>query len=129
MLKVTMNPPDFGEKVANVNIKRSMTDVVAIVTKRMEAEGKKTVTEMVYQSPPAASGYKRTGYLRNSIMSESRGLMGKVEAFADYAIYVHEGTRFMRGRPFFDKAVERQLKVLPKELAKKLDINIEKELT
>lgn len=46
-----------------------------------------------------------TGYLRASHTTRLLPLKGEVEPMARYAIYVHEGTRFMRARPFLLKAV------------------------
>lgn len=34
------------------------------------------------------------------------GFTGTVEPTANYAIYVHEGTRYMRGRPFLKQGLE-----------------------
>jgi HK97 gp10 family phage protein len=46
-----------------------------------------------------------TGRLRASVNREERYLEGEVYAGVYYAIHVHEGTRFMRGRPFMLNAV------------------------
>jgi HK97 gp10 family phage protein len=48
-----------------------------------------------------------TGFLRSSIRVETlqSGLTAKVGPNTDYAVYVHEGTRFMRARPFMRQAV------------------------
>lgn len=57
-----------------------------------------------------------TGRLRASIgVSQSFGSEGavtRVEATADYAIYVHEGTRYMRGRPFLTEGLDEVLRTL-----------------
>lgn len=42
----------------------------------------------------------KTGYLRASHLTTLYDLKGTIEPTANYAIYVHEGTRYMRGRPF-----------------------------
>lgn len=47
-----------------------------------------------------------TGYLRASHRSTFRTLYGEVMPTAKYAIYVHEGTRKMRKRPFLFNAVK-----------------------
>lgn len=47
-----------------------------------------------------------TGYLRASHRSLFSNLKGVIEPRADYAIYVHEGTRRMRPRRFLFNAVE-----------------------
>ena len=44
-----------------------------------------------------------TGFMRSSTRINSLGRKSaKVGPNADYSIYVHEGTRFMRPRPFMD---------------------------
>lgn len=52
----------------------------------------------------------RTGFLRNSHMTRFMGgglhFQGTIEPTAQYAIFVHEGTRFMRGRPFLREAMQ-----------------------
>lgn len=51
-----------------------------------------------------------TGRLRASI-GTSLGLGAEIQAFVstntNYAVYVHQGTKFMRARPFFVWAVDR----------------------
>lgn len=52
----------------------------------------------------------RTGFLRRSHFLPGAvvltNLRGTIEPTATYAIYVHQGTRFMRGRPFLLQAVK-----------------------
>jgi HK97 gp10 family phage protein len=43
-----------------------------------------------------------TGYMWNNIYTEVFALTANIYATAQYAIYVHEGTRYMKGRPFFE---------------------------
>lgn len=47
-----------------------------------------------------------TGFLRSSHRTVFGNLRGEVGPTATYGIFVHEGTRFMRGRPFLRNAVE-----------------------
>jgi len=51
-----------------------------------------------------------TGRLRASIATSlgiaSRGLGSVVQTNVYYAIYVHEGTRYMRGRPYMQQGAE-----------------------
>lgn len=47
-----------------------------------------------------------TGFLRASHQSLFSNLRGEVGPTASYAIFVHEGTRFMRPRPFLLEAVK-----------------------
>lgn len=47
-----------------------------------------------------------TGRLRASILTELHPFSATVSPTVGYAIYVHEGTRYMRSRPFMYDAVQ-----------------------
>lgn len=47
-----------------------------------------------------------TGRLRASTYEKFSNLKGEVGTNTSYDIFVHEGTRYMRGRPYLRKAVE-----------------------
>lgn len=47
----------------------------------------------------------KTGLMRASIRTKEYELKGEVGVGVKYAIYVHEGTRYMKGRPFLADAV------------------------
>lgn len=59
-----------------------------------------------------------TGYLRASHTTRLSNLRGEVEPMATYALYVHEGTRFMRSRPFLFDAVSDNEKFVETEFEK-----------
>jgi len=48
----------------------------------------------------------KTGNLMKKIVPILRPLEGIVKSNAKYSIYVHEGTRYMRARPFFTVATQ-----------------------
>lgn len=48
-----------------------------------------------------------TGRLRASTYERFSNLRGEVGTNTEYDVFVHEGTRFMRGQPYLRKAVER----------------------
>lgn len=48
----------------------------------------------------------RTGRLRASTYTRFDNLRGEVGTNAEYDIFVHEGTRFMKARPYLRSAVE-----------------------
>jgi len=48
----------------------------------------------------------RTGFLRASHQVTFAPLKATIQPTADYAVYVHQGTRFMKGRPFLFDAVD-----------------------
>lgn len=48
-----------------------------------------------------------TGFLRETGMQTTfEALIGRLENVAPYAVYVHEGTKKMEARPFFDQGIE-----------------------
>ena len=47
-----------------------------------------------------------TGRLRSSYQTHLRHLAGILNVATDYAVFVHEGTRFMKGRPFLKQGVQ-----------------------
>jgi HK97 gp10 family phage protein len=51
----------------------------------------------------------RGGFLKNSGQTEVSGFEGTVTYTAYYAIYVHEGTRYMPARPFLENALQAQI--------------------
>lgn len=71
-----------------------------------EANAKREVTKAVYNSPPAKSGYVRTGALRNSIGHATDSDSAYVGSNIEYAPYVEYGTSKMGARPFIKPAVE-----------------------
>lgn len=66
-----------------------------------------------------------TGNLKRShvLRMEENGMVGHVIAYADYSGYVHQGTRFMAGRPWMQEALRETTPELFKDL-EKLAINL-----
>lgn len=64
-----------------------------------------------------------TGRLRASIrvLPVIRPLEQVIQPHTDYAIYVHEGTRYMRGRPFMYWGAKTAVQGLEAKLSKDLD--------
>lgn len=48
-----------------------------------------------------------TGRLRASIYTDIRPMFASIQPKTNYAIYVHDGTRYMKGRPFMTIAAEK----------------------
>ncbi len=72
-----------------------------------------------------------TGVLKSSIATTIGlgDLSARVATNVNYALYVHEGTRFMRGRPFMEWGVKFAQLNLDGEIASKLDQHLVKKLT
>lgn len=49
-----------------------------------------------------------TGRLRSSHRESFANLRGEVGTTTNYDVFVHEGTRFMKGRPYLKKAVTQE---------------------
>ena len=59
-----------------------------------------------------------TGFLRASHRTLFTQLRGELEPRADYAIYVHEGARYMKSRPFLFDAVNENERFVQQEFEK-----------
>lgn len=68
-----------------------------------------------------------TGRLRSSIMTSIGNLQARVAAHVHYAIFVHEGTRYMKARPFMEIGLAKS-KVTYFGSANQLVIHLKKEL-
>jgi len=54
-----------------------------------------------------------TGRMRASIITKLSPLQATIGPYVDYAVYVHEGTRYMRARPFMsDAAREKENEII-----------------
>lgn len=67
-----------------------------------------------------------TGYLRSSIgMTSLLPFQAKVTADANYGIYIHEGTRYMRARPFMEAGLRDALPEIEKVFGKRVKTLVE----
>jgi HK97 gp10 family phage protein len=66
-----------------------------------------------------------TGRMRSSIFSDIEPMKATIMPTVDYAVYVHEGTKYMKARPFLRDAVKQKegdmVEVFEKELGKAVD--------
>ena len=72
---------------------------------KAEENVKREATTLIYDAPPAKSGYRRTGTLRNSITHDSTDDTAFVGCNVEYAPYVEYGTSKMPARPFIKNGV------------------------
>ena len=70
-----------------------------------------------------------TGRLRASIATRLGDLEATTSTNVEYALFVHEGTKFMRGRPFMEQGVQFAKLNIEGEIASKLDKHLVKALT
>ena len=97
-IKVTIKPSfeSLGRAFKNVPITDFVSDAINRVAANVERFGK--------QLSPVDSGT-----LRGSIHfspADTRILQATVTTKTDYAVFVHEGTRYMRGRPFMEEGAK-----------------------
>jgi len=81
--------------------------------------GERGVVNAVRSGPTRAV---RTGNLMSLIHSKFSGFQGFVMSGASYSIYVHEGTRYMRARPYLDvglKNVENEITLKARQILDK----------
>ena len=119
MLSIAIKPDlsSLGEGFKNLDIKKDLDVIIEEVAFTVERYAK--------QVTPVD-----TGRLMNSIGTSLLG-PGKavVATDADYALFVHEGTKFMKGRPFMKYGVEfAEKKLSGQEIADRLDIKVRDKL-
>ncbi len=89
----------YSIKIENLaEIKRAFGKAPELTVKYLN----RAIEASIYQVAREADPYTPvlTGYLRANNDYQFRNLQGSLIKSADYAIYVHEGTRFMEARPF-----------------------------
>ncbi len=109
---VTIDARSFNKwlKSAPEKVERAITNVISKASLLIERESK-------MRTPVD------TGRLRSSIATDLMPLRAIIEPHVKYAIYVHEGTRFMTPRPFMfqgAEVAERQIPALVQGELKKL---------
>ena len=96
-IKVSINPSlsALGQAISGVDVQSFLRDEINKFAALVERYGK--------QLSPV-----RTGFLRASIHTSpaSSFLQAVVSTGTNYAIFVHEGTRFMRARPFMGEGAK-----------------------
>jgi HK97 gp10 family phage protein len=60
----------------------------------------------------------KTGNLRRTVNSQATAHQAIIGASANYAVFVHEGTKFMAARPFIKTAIEQERAWIEDEAAR-----------
>lgn len=117
---------EWNSTAAQAAIARAVEATIRQTGAVVEAETKRELDRLVYSAPPARSGYRRTGNLiasvRHRVVAPNEV---RIEVTAEYAAYVHEGTRHTQPRPFLANAAQTDRPRLIDRLA----ANLRKELT
>lgn len=96
--------PNVTVKIKNLaQIRAAFGQAPRLMTRELNTAIKKSVFSIESQSKQRTPVL--TGRLRASHQSVFGNLRGEVGPTTNYAIFVHEGTRFMQGRPFLLEAV------------------------
>lgn len=94
-------------KIENINeIRAAFRKAPLVMTQNLDRAIKRSLLSI--QAISMRNTPVRTGQLRASHTTRFTPLMGVLQPTAHYAIYVHDGTRFMKARPFLANAVKTQ---------------------
>ena len=97
--------PDIQIKIVNLpQIKAAFGASKLLMTKELNKAIQLSVFQISRQS--RINTPVDTGRLRSSTYERFTNLQGEVGTMTSYDIFIHEGTRFIRGRPYLRKAVE-----------------------
>lgn len=119
-MKVGVNAPEIDEAAAAKAMEAALQQVLQAGVQRIVNEAKRSLadgkkTGRIYKrgniehqaSAPGEAPATDTGVLVGSIYGDVEGLKGYVEARAQYATWLENGTRHIAPRPFMVPAIER----------------------
>lgn len=107
-------------KITNLpEIRAAFSKAPHLMRKELNTAIKKSVLTIQRQS--MINTPVLTGRLRASTASIFGDLKGEVGTHTDYDIFVHEGTRFMKARPYLRDAVEESNEVVEEFFTKAVD--------
>lgn len=98
--------PDIRIEIKNIGQIKSAFAAAPTLMKNNLNQAIKTATFMVGRDSRILTPVD-TGRLRASTSERFQDLKGIVQTRTNYDVFVHEGTRFMRARPYMRNAVER----------------------
>lgn len=87
-------------------IKAAFRKAPSLMKNELNTAIKKTV--LTIQASSMRNTPVRTGRLRGSTSSEFADLKGQVGTHTNYDVYVHNGTRYMKARPYLKDAVDQE---------------------
>lgn len=105
---------EISIKITNLaDIKRAFAMAPTLMARELNLSIRKVVLQIGRESRMATP--VDTGRLRASTYERFSNLKGEVGTNTDYDIFVHEGTRFMRGRPYLRSAVQKNEQTTDRE--------------
>lgn len=97
--------PSVNVRITNIaQIKSAFGRAPFLMTKNLNAAIYKSI--LTIQRASMQNTPVDTGRLRASHYTQIGNLKGEVGTNTNYDLFVHEGTRFMKSRPYLRKAVE-----------------------
>lgn len=97
---------DIAIKITNLTqIRSAFNKAPQLMVRELNTAIKKSI--LVIQADSMRNTPVLTGRLRASHTSMFSNLKGAVSTNTNYDVFVHEGTRFMKGRPYMRQAVEK----------------------
>ena len=117
--------------MATIKIKHNIDDIRKALKKNSKKVGfhlaiaiKKSALKVEERSKKNVPPNVDTGVMRGSITASIRPLIATIRPTVNYAVFIHEGTRFIRANPFMDKGLKDSsafiTKVFNKEIGKAL---------
>jgi len=112
--------------VAKINVKDVLKGLDI-----MQEDFAKAISDSLAKSALLVEGQSKinspvdTGRMRSSITTEIQPLKATIMPMVNYAVYVHEGTKFMKARPFMKDALDQKegaiADIFERELNKAVD--------
>lgn len=98
--------PEISIRISNIDqIKAAFARAPALMTRELNKAIQRTVLTIGRTSRQLTP--VDTGRLRASTYERFSNLKGEVGTNTEYDVFVHEGTRFMKARPYLRSAVQR----------------------
>lgn len=96
---------EIAIRITNLgDIKRAFSMSPILMTRELNKAIQTTVYEVSRDSKRGTP--VDTGHLRSSTYERFSNLKGEVGTNTEYDMFVHDGTRFMKGRPYLRNSVE-----------------------
>jgi HK97 gp10 family phage protein len=119
--------PTINIKITNIaEIKRAFNKAPALTTRYLNSAIKLSIMKITGTSmahTPVDTGNLRASHLRGLKFSN---LYGEVSPTANYGIYVHQGTKYMKGRPFLYNAVRTENNYVQEQFSKAMQQVLDK---
>lgn len=112
--------PEFSVQIKNLpQIRAAFRKAPVLMTRELNTAIRRSI--LTIEGKSKQNTPVDTGTLRASTRSIFSNLRGEVGTNVFYDVYVHEGTRYMRGRPYLLEAVNSQQATVDDNFTKAVD--------